>query len=62
MRNRIALKLFLYFAAALVAFAAISGVLFQTLFTRQTLETKKAEMLDRATSLAGTLSGLLNEN
>lgn len=62
MRNRIALKLFLYFAAALVAFAAVSGVLFQTLFTRQTLETKKAEMLERATSLAGTLSGLLNEN
>ena len=62
MRNRIALKLFLYFAAALVAFAAVSGVLFQTLFTRQTLETKKTEMLERATSLADTLSGLLSEN
>ena len=62
MKNRIALKLLAYFAAALLLFALVSGVLFRALFTRQTMETKKAEMLARATSLADTLSGLLAEN
>ncbi|NCB05154.1 MAG: sensor histidine kinase [Clostridia bacterium] len=56
MKNRIALKLLLYFAAALAVYAGISGVLFQTLFTRHTMETKRAEMLTRATALAQTLS------
>ncbi|MDD3213278.1 MAG: ATP-binding protein [Eubacteriales bacterium] len=61
MRNRIALKLLAYFSAALLVFAAVSGVLFQTLFARQTMETKKAEMLEHATSLAATLGGVLSE-
>ncbi len=62
MKNRIALKLLAYFGAALLAFALVSGLMFQTLFTRQTMETKKTEMLSRATELADTLSGLLAEN
>ncbi|HPS82402.1 MAG TPA: two-component sensor histidine kinase, partial [Candidatus Limiplasma sp.] len=61
MKNRIALKLFAYFSIAIVAFALVSGLLFQTLFTQQTIETKKAEMLARATSIAGALTKALNE-
>lgn len=62
MKNKIALKLFVYFSLALVAFALVSGMLFRTLFTRQVIETKKAEMLARATSLAQTLSNALTES
>ena len=62
MKNRIALKLLLYFAAALVVYAGISGILFQTLFTRHTMETKRAEMLTRATALAQTLSLTLTDS
>ena len=60
MKNRIALKLLAYFAVALLAFALLSSMLFQTLFTRHTMEVKKAEMVERATSLAQTLSDVLN--
>ena len=59
MKNRIALKLLAYFAAALIVFAVLSGVLFKALFTRQTVEVKRTEMLTRATALADTLSGVL---
>ncbi len=62
MRNKIALRLMLYFAVALAVFALVSGTLFQTLFTRYTVETKKEAMLARATSLAQTLSDVLAEN
>ena len=62
MKNRIALKLLLYFAAALLVFAVISGLLFQALFTRHTIEAKKEEMLSRASVLAQTLSEVLSGN
>lgn len=62
MKNRIALRLLAYFAVALATFALVSGLLFSTLFTRQTVEAKKADMLRRATALAETLSGVLDEN
>ncbi|MCE5343864.1 MAG: HAMP domain-containing protein [Eubacteriales bacterium] len=62
MRNKIALRLMLYFAVALIAFALVSGVLFQSLFTRYTVDAKKEEMLARATTLAQALSEVLAEN
>ncbi len=62
MKNRIALKLLLYFAAALLLFACISGLLFQALFTRHTIDAKKEEMQRKATALAQTLSDVLNGN
>ena len=61
MKNRIALRLLAYFAIAIVTFALVSGLLFQTLFTQQIIETKKAEMLKRVTSLAETLSNAMDE-
>ena len=62
MFNRIALKLFAYFAVALAAFALIGGLLFQAIFARQTVDTKKAEMLARSQALAQTLSSALGES
>ena len=61
MKNRIALKLLVYFGIGIAAFAIVSGLLFQTLFLRQIVDTKKAEMLQRATSLAQSLSDALDE-
>ena len=61
MKNRIALKLFVYFTIAIAAFALVGGLFFQTLFMRQTVETKKADMLARATSIAQILTNALEE-
>jgi hypothetical protein len=49
----------MYFAAALLMFAVLSSLLFQTLFTRHTIEAKKEELQSRATNLAQTLSDVL---
>ncbi|MDD2561515.1 MAG: hypothetical protein PHG11_04250 [Eubacteriales bacterium] len=59
MKNRIALKLLLFFAAALLFFALVSGLTFRSLFTGSIKESKKAEMLGRANSLSGMLSQAL---
>jgi signal transduction histidine kinase len=52
----------MYFAVALLVFAVSSGLLFQALFTRHTIEAKKEEMQNRASALAQTLSDVLNGN
>ncbi|MEA4927908.1 MAG: ATP-binding protein [Candidatus Limiplasma sp.] len=62
MKHRIALKLLAYFAVALAVFAGLSGTLFQTMFSRRMVETKRAELLTRATSLAGMLSEVLTDS
>lgn len=62
MKRKIALRLMAYFAAALLLFALVAGVLFQSLFRQATVEAKKAEMLSRAKELADTLSAALSEN
>ena len=56
MRSKIALKLLAFFAAALLVFALVSGVLFRSLFTRSVVDAKRADMLKRATSWAELLS------
>ena len=56
MRNRIAQKLLLYFIIPLCIFALMSGVLFQTLFTRGITQDKERELITRAAALAQTLS------
>ncbi|HPF86650.1 MAG TPA: ATP-binding protein [Candidatus Limiplasma sp.] len=56
MHNRIAQKLLVYFIIPLCIFAIMSGVLFQTLFTRAIMEEKQAELLSQATELADALS------
>ena len=62
MKHRIALKLLAYFAVALAVFAGLSGTLFQTMFSRRMVEAKRAELLTRATSLAGMLSEVLTDS
>ena len=56
MKSRIARKLTLYFAASLLLFAGVIGVLFITLFRAQTLREHKNELEARAVSIAGALS------
>lgn len=60
MRNRIAQKLLLYFIIPLCIFAVMSGVLFQTLFTRAVTDEKQSELLKQAAELADTLSAAAN--
>ena len=59
MKNRIALKLMAYFAAALLTFALLIGALFQTLFTRHTLAVQREGLRQRAVNMAGTLTTYL---
>ena len=58
-KNRIALKLLVFFAAALLFFALISSLTFRRLFTESIKESKRTEMLDRASYLSGMLSQAL---
>lgn len=58
-KNRIALKLLVFFAAALLFFALVSSLTFRQLFTESIKESKRAEMLDRASYLSRMLSQAL---
>ena len=52
MKNRIALKLTFYFAAALLIFALVVGSSFRFLFWQHTEALKKAELEQRAIKIA----------
>ena len=56
MKNKIALKLTLYFSAVLVVFALIIGGVFYQFFKEHTVEIKKQEMRVRAEKIAVVLS------
>lgn len=56
MKNKIALKLTLYFSAVLVVFALIIGGVFYQFFKEHTVEIKKQEMRVRAEKIADVLS------
>ena len=56
MKSRIARKLALYFAAALLLFSCVIGAIFITLFRAQTIKTHKEELEARAVSIASALS------
>ena len=58
-KNRIALKLLVFFAAALLFFALVSSLTFRQLFTESIKESKRTEMLERASYLSGMLSQAL---
>lgn len=62
MKNRIALKLTLYFSAVIVLFAVIIGGIFMVLFRSHTIELYKTDLEKRALSIAATLSQAPNEN
>ena len=56
MKNKIALKLTLYFSAVLVVFALIIGGVFYQFFKEHTVDIKKQEMRVRAEKIADVLS------
>ena len=56
MKNKIALKLTLYFSAVLVVFALIIGSVFYEFFKEHTIDIKKQEMRVRAEKIAVVLS------
>ena len=56
MNNRIALKLTIYFSAALLLFALIIGAVFAALFRSQTIAAYKSELNIRAAAIADALS------
>lgn len=60
MKSRIARRLMLYFAAALLLFAGVSGALFIPLFRTQTIEAHKTDLEARAVSIAAGLSDLMS--
>ena len=58
MRNKIAFRLMLYFSAAVLLFSAVIGFVFVSLFRSYTINSTKAELEERAITIADTLSGL----
>lgn len=60
--NKIALKLFLYFSAALLLFSLVIGGVFFTLFRSHTIDMHKADLEKRALSIASALSDMYNVN
>lgn len=61
-KNRIALRLMLYFATALLLFTIVVGVLFLTLFRAQTIKDHKNDLETRAVSIAEALSDYMASN
>ncbi len=59
MKNRIAVKLTLYFSAVLLLFAIIIGSVFMALFKSHTIELYKTDMEKRAVTIAATFSETL---
>ncbi len=60
MKNRIALKLTLYFSALLLLLTLIIGGVFYQIFKEHTIEIKKQEMLQRAEKIADVISDNMN--
>lgn len=62
MKNKIALKLALYFSAVLLVFAVIIGAVFITLFRAQTFKNHMSDMEARAVSIANALSDYMGNS
>lgn len=60
MKNRIALKLTLYFTAVLLVFAIIIGGVFYQFFRQHTVDLKRQEMNVRAERIAEVISDNMN--
>lgn len=61
MKNKIAVKLTLYFSAVLLVFAIIIGSVFMALFKSHTIELYKTDLEKRAVTIAATLSEAFGE-
>lgn len=62
MRNRIRLRLTLYFGASFLLFSTIIGVIFYFLFSSYSANVHKAELEKRATNIAATMAGFSQSN
>lgn len=60
MKGRIAVRLLMFFALALLLFALVSSLLFGRLFTTWVMDSKRTEMLEQGQALSRTLSDLLS--
>lgn len=60
MKNKISIKLIVYFSAALIAFSIIIGSLFMILFKNNAVEIHKKDLEKRALTIAGTISELMD--
>lgn len=60
MKNKIALKLTLYFSLTLIIFSIIIGVIFMNLFKRNAVEIHKNDIERRALTIAGTIAELMD--
>ena len=60
MKSKIARKLILYFAAALVVLSFMIGLIFISLFRAQTIEDNQNNLEARAVSIAGALAEYLS--
>jgi len=61
MKNKIALRLILYFSASLLLFSIIIGSVFMMLFKSHTMELQKSELENRAVTIAATVSELISD-
>ncbi len=61
MKNKIAVKLTLYFSAVLLLFSVIIGSVFMMLFRSHTIELYKTDLEKRAVTIAATLSEAFSE-
>ncbi len=57
MKNKIAIKLALYFSIILLVFSIMIGIVFMLLFRNHTVEIYKADLQKRAVTIAAALSG-----
>ena len=62
MKNKIALKLSLYFATALLVFAVIISTVFLMLFRENTIQLHKNDLKQRAVKISETLSTFMSSN
>lgn len=62
MKNKIFLKLTLYFSVALLVFSLIISAVFMVLFRNYTINLHKADIEKRATTIAKTLSSFTSNN
>jgi signal transduction histidine kinase len=62
MKNKIARRLILYFAAALLLLSLTIGAVFLAVFRSQIMKSEKSDLEARAVSIAGVLSDYMNNN
>ncbi len=62
MKNKIVLKLIMFFSSSLILFSVIIGIVFISLFRNHTIEMYHSEMEKRAISIAGAISSGLTGN